>query len=465
MRTSGFFKSRRGWQVIIVNMSEEHLWGAVGESSFCGNGEEDNRHVFSWYESGAKRRESTGSSNEKIIIPSTVKDNELSAALGARCALEDVGDTGSIAVTVSTYENLSSLESSLIDGDEYTEVGGSVSGVEHVITFGLAYDPFERVRESIPTVRDLICASTLENENRFYDVENFVKRHQGLCLPLSEETELMLSVGNSSGFDAETLRSYPGVSAVNRLLVVGEIVCTQKWCPKIFVVYSSGSRTYAISESTRLLYIIAEGGFEELFTLRGYRYIYELYDVPENDELYIPLGMVPLARMEMADAVRRFVARRPGVSGGQKEGYRCSRNNGYFMIGNEKGLFLTEIVPARLFTYLRGAGYSVLGRGEDEKIVLFNNELEVFVLLDDCRVVKVANTLRGFLRDRLQYGFGFQRRCFTYSGNVDTCIGASFSFGCDLDYVIPGSNDLRCCLRTFQEYRSAKQYPEVTLYV
>lgn len=303
---------------------------------------------------------------------------------------------------------------------------------------------------------ELLQRARASNRTSFADVEAYAKENVGRCFGLDQHLDVRLYIGESESmdpaFNVTSLLGYACTSKSSKLSVIGRIVFGSGVHGNLTVIYSSGDRCYVHSADTDLLYIVSEGGISELLCRDGHRHIYEMFDRPmlETEEVGVPLCMRLLASFTCSDDVRCFVRDHVGMSTyRQLSGSHCVAASpfGYFMVGDERGLHLGQVFPDRVFVYLHVAGYWVLGRTEMELIVVYNDNLEVFLLLDRGRLLKIANTIMGFLRDRLRVNLQPYRRCFRRnasdaSGNSRLCIGQIVEFHCGVGYVIPGDDEL-----------------------
>ncbi|AWV68119.1 M28 protein [Murid betaherpesvirus 1] len=296
----------------------------------------------------------------------------------------------------------------------------------------------------------LRCARAC-NVSSFDEVKAFVKRNSGRRFGLDHMSDITLRIGDAATtcptFDVEKLLGYRCSERSSEMTVVGRIVFGARSHGDLIAVYTGGDRCYVHSQDTDLLYIVSERGLVDLLSREGHRHIYEMFDAPPatSDDVEVPSCLVPLAELRDLDSVECFVRDRTGLST-----FRQANNLrfmgeffGYFMVGDEESLRLDQLVPGRVFFYLRRAGYRVIGRSEMQFIVLCNEKLEVFVLLGGGRVLKVANTIAGFLRDRLRLNLQPYRRVFARNGVAErtVCVGQVLTFYCEVDYVVPGGAD------------------------
>nr|WEG69721.1 protein m28 [Mastomys natalensis cytomegalovirus 3]WEG69861.1 protein m28 [Mastomys natalensis cytomegalovirus 3]WEG70001.1 protein m28 [Mastomys natalensis cytomegalovirus 3]WEG70141.1 protein m28 [Mastomys natalensis cytomegalovirus 3]WEG70281.1 protein m28 [Mastomys natalensis cytomegalovirus 3] len=295
---------------------------------------------------------------------------------------------------------------------------------------------------------ELLRRGRLENKTAFEDVCEFVAANTGRTFGLDHDLDVKLVIGNAETmdppFDVQRLLNYLCTERSYAMSVIGKITFGSGTHGNLVVVYTGGDRCYVHSEETDMLYIVSDRGIGELLSREGHRHIYEMFDraVEEDEDGGIPLCMLPLAMFRNVESVADFVKSRVGMST-FRQTTRVQYNGifyGYFMIGDEDGLKLGNILPSLVFWYLKVGGYRVLGRTEMELIVLYNEKLEVFILLDGGRVLKVANTIAGFLRDRLRSNLQPYRRAFANNKDLDKvmCVGEVTTFRCDVSYVIPG---------------------------
>lgn len=245
--------------------------------------------------------------------------------------------------------------------------------------------------------------------------------------------------------DLERLKALPCVDSGSDLMFVG-LVRPRKLLSGegrgFGVIVSSEGTIYVYSFGTRLLYVVSRNGFHDVVNhRRGLRAVFELYDVPpldaRDESLEFDYDCSPMLAnvmddgcdyLRVADFVLSF-SRLTCDSRGEPEGY--------FMFGNEEHLNLGQYVPMRLIYCLKVAGYRVLGQGYRLSVILYDRECQVFVLMRNAMLMKVANTIRGFVRDRLRCGLDVRRRAFDsdVTGNV-CCVGDIVTFPCDVRYVL-----------------------------
>lgn len=303
--------------------------------------------------------------------------------------------------------------------------------------------------------RRLLEASRPTNISSLDDVARICVENAGLCLDLDCEADVRFELGSretvAPEFEVRDLLRYPCCERTTRLLIVGRLVFGTGRHEPLVVAYTAGDRCYVHSRATDALYIVSERGLHELLVDHGHRHVYEMFDarVSADDETDsgIPFSMSSLAACSDLREVEAVVRRRAYQSTFRlasriRSGF-CGGPRGYFIVGDERALGLAQFFPTRLFSCLADAGYRVVGRAEFGLVVLCNEALEVFILLDACRVLKVANTLPGFLRDRLRTNVQPFRRCFRPTGEDVTLssVGQLRPFRCDVEYVLPGAQD------------------------
>lgn len=310
----------------------------------------------------------------------------------------------------------------------------------------------------ITVKHELLSRARPTNKTSLEDVERYVKENAGVRIDLDDELEVFYELGDGDAvcpdFDVGHLLRYHCTSQSGRVAVIGRLVFGSGDHQRLVVLYSAGDRCYVHSRDSDVLYIVSDRGLDELLVRYGHRNVHEMYDLrPEEDDdgSGVPLPMMPLALCVNIYEVQSYVREKLCVSTFRYEqrprSVALGRPGGYFMIGNETGLGLSQFFPDRLFSCLKDAGYYVIGRGEHGLIVLCNVLLEVFVLLDAARVLKVANTFSGFLRDRLRTNVQPYRRAFR-PGELDLalmCVGQMRNFKCDVEYAVP-------CVREFYHW-------------
>ncbi|AAF99129.1 pR28 [rat cytomegalovirus strain Maastricht] len=316
----------------------------------------------------------------------------------------------------------------------------------------------ERRLRPVTVKHELLSRARSANRTSFEDVERCVKENGGVRVDLDDEMEVWYEVGDLAtvcpDFDLGQLLRYQCTMHTARMTVIGRLIFGSGEHRLLVAVYSGGDRCYVYSEETRILYIVSERGLDELLVRHGHRHVHEMYDLrPDEDDdgCGVPLSMMPLALCVNIFEVQAFVREKVCLStfryGQPSRSASFGKPGGYFMVGDETGLGLAQFFPDRLFGCLRDAGYYVVGRGEQGLIVVCNVMLEVFVLLDRARVLKVANGFPGFLRDRLRTNVQPYRRAFR-SGDVDLAlmsVGQIRTFKCDVEYALP-------CAREFYHW-------------
>lgn len=316
----------------------------------------------------------------------------------------------------------------------------------------LLEDGREFTADSFRARGELLQRARANNKTSFVDVEAFVRENVGRCFGLDQHLDVRFYIGDGESvdpsFNVTRILGYACAMKSSKLSVIGKIVFGSGAHGTLTVVYSGGDRCYVHSADSDLLYIVSEQGISELMCREGHRHIYEMFDRPmqETEEVGVPLCMRLLASYTRAEDVRCFVRDHVGLSTFRVLGrsrYASGSPFGYFMVGDERGLCLGQVFPDRVFAYLHIAGYWVLGRTELELVVVYNENLEVFLLLDRGRLLKVANTVMGFLRDRLRSNLQPYRRCFRRLGtDGPLCVGQVTEFHCGVRYVIPGDEEL-----------------------
>lgn len=246
-------------------------------------------------------------------------------------------------------------------------------------------------------------------------------------------------------FDVNVLKEYACVNPDFQLTVIGVVrlgKIIRKPLGGYVIVSSSGGRIYAYGLASTLLYIVSESGFDDLVnSFRGLRYVYEIYDVPRMSEkeerVEFGYNLSPIIAPLMSDAcdvttIQDFLFAYPRFTCDS-----CCDAEGYVMFGTETQLNLGQFIPVRVFWCLKAAGYRVLGQGCRMTTILFNERCEVFVLLRDNALLKIANTVRAFLRDRLQFCMTVKKHAFVSISDVNTlCVGDVVGFECDVKYVL-----------------------------
>lgn len=277
----------------------------------------------------------------------------------------------------------------------------------------------------------------------------FVEGNRGRELEIGWPYQEKLVVGDAGyfglDFGTDSLRRFPCVRKCFDLVFVGAVTLSrvvsrdEGW--RFYVISSSGGRVYAYGERSRLLYIVSESGFDDVVTCyRGFRTVFEIYDIPlldaKDECLEFGYECSPITRPIMEGSCGRarlleFLFGHPRLTCES-----CCDPEGYFMFGSESQLNLAQYLPTRVFYCLRAAGYRVLGQGYRLSVILFNDKCEVFVLLRGGYVMKVANTVRAFVRDRLQYCMTVKKYAFAADGVDDLCVGDVIRFPCDVKYTL-----------------------------
>lgn len=348
--------------------------------------------------------------------------------------------------------------------DSCTE--SEVNKEPHIVT-GVARrilidDETETMSDNIIARNELLRCAKILNKTSYADVERFVQGNIGRRFPIDQELEVHFVIGDLEAinpkFDMRGMFRYSCTARSYRMMIIGKIVFGSGEHGLLTVIYTAGDRCYVHSEDTDTLYIVSERGLTELMMKHGHRNIYEIFDrsVLENEDSGVPIAMISLAMAEDAEQVSRFVRDRVGLSTYKlpHPKWQFPELGGYFMVGDEIGLGLGKYFPDLVFVYLHEAGYHVLGRAELEFIVLYNANLEIFVLLDYGVVLKVANTIQGFLRDRLRFALRKYRRCFRpiSDEHEKLCVGQTKTFKCNVEYVVPGGSDFKRWLESEEQH-------------
>lgn len=303
----------------------------------------------------------------------------------------------------------------------------------------------------------LLAAARPANVSSLEEVERICEESAGVSLFLDHKGEVKLELGSRfpayPEFEVGELLRYPCCANTGRRVAIGRLVFGPDDYGMLIVVYTVGDRCYVLSQFTGTLYIVSDRGLEELLLGHGYRHVYEVFDDPVvADERFdgdVSVSLLSFASCRDLGQVREYVRRWPRLTtvgfDGAVRPVLGDHLRGDFMVGDESALGLSDLFPDLVFSYLADAGYRVIGRGEFGLVVLCNEILEVFVLMDEGRVLKVANTLPGFLRDRLRFNLRPFRRAFRPTGDDLTlgCVGQLRPFRCEVDYVLPGLRELR----------------------
>nr|CDI95370.1 GP28 [Caviid herpesvirus 2 str. CIDMTR] len=312
-----------------------------------------------------------------------------------------------------------------------------------------------RVDESYPS-KNLLAMELVNTcpkkpgDGRWMSFDRFVTSHIGSMVPIGWPPGDRLVIGPNKDaveFDIEEVEfgDYECVSPLFDIALVGTVRLEvfEPIAPRTFAILSSyGGRVYAFSTRTKLLYILDDEGIESLLQHgRGMRNVFELYDIspttPYREATFFEFSCSPV----LFDAMRHGITL-PRIITFQvaHPRFTCESAHmleGYFMFGDCHHLNLHQFYPGRLFECLNTAGYHVLGQGYRMAIVVVNRECEVFVLLQNAMLLKVANTIVGFIRDRLLNTAGVRKLVFK-SGRAKNhiCVGECVSFDCDVKYVL-----------------------------
>lgn len=295
------------------------------------------------------------------------------------------------------------------------------------------------------------CSGDLSGESRLSAFRDVVKEDQGTCVEIGWPHCEMV-VGDQGYFglnvDLDVLRHLPCMGDDSELVFIGLVRSRTPFPGEgrgFGILGSSAGSVYAYSFGTGLLYVVTEDGFGDVINHhRGLRTVFEFYDASplnaRDEALEFGYDCCPAFASIMSDGcdyirVADFVLAHPGLTCG-------SRNSeDRFVFGNEDHFDLAQYVPAGLIHCLKVAGYRVLGQGVKSSIIVYNKECQIFMLLRDAKLMKVGNTVRGFIRHRLGSVLDVRRRVFDPRADVHArCIGEIVTFPCGIRYVLQNDN-------------------------
>lgn len=307
-------------------------------------------------------------------------------------------------------------------------------------------------REDIMTL-DLVgsCPRGPDDAERTAELSQAVARYRGRHMDVGWPPGAAIEIGSVSEADQNIvkaqLRGFPCVSGIFGMVVLGEV--SFDGCRgidasdlQLIVVCSGGGRVYVLSVGSGILYVVSQGGLEDLLTAwRGLRNVFEIYDTPYLCPSYEHLcfeynctpGLVPLVSGEGdPPAVTEFLSSSSGV---------CCRSvdstEDLIVFGNRNLEEIRVALPDELLCELEGHGYRAIGVGYKQSLLFLDEDGGVFVLLRHHRLIKVANGVRGLVRDRLQAAFDPQKVVFrSVDSEYRLCVGDVVEIPCDVDYAV-----------------------------
>lgn len=333
------------------------------------------------------------------------------------------------------------------------EVSSSTDGSDIILELPPGPPPSPRTPEfQEPSVLGLLnaCPRCPEERGRLDVLRGLVRAWHGWRLDIGWPYGEVMTVTDPAefgvDFDVGRLYNFPCVRRDFCLIAFGLVqpcrLRTEDGGPQLVLVSSGGGRIYAYSSSTDTLYIVARDGLGDLLEgCRGLRNVAELYDVPplglqdemlEFDYECSPIVLTLLHGDGCTERVLEFLHAFPRLVCDS-----CGDPDDYFVFGDEKQLDLIQYFPSRVFHCLRVAGYRVLGQGYRLSVVVFDPYCRVFVLLRDGRLLKVSETIRGFIRGRFRIASEPRRVIFsTRYAEGRICVGETVTFPCDVKYAL-----------------------------
>lgn len=296
------------------------------------------------------------------------------------------------------------------------------------------------------------CSGDLDGESRLSAFLNAVKEEQGMYIEIGWPYCGMMVVGDQGYFglnvDMNALRHLPCVRDDSELVFIGLVRSRTPYSEEgrgFGILGSSAGSVYAYSFGTGLLYVVTGDGFGDVLNHRhGLRTVFEFYDASplnaRDETLEFGYDCCPALVSIMGDGcdyirVADFVLAHPGLV--------CGSDNveDRFVFGNEDHFDLAQYVPTGLIHCLKVAGYRILGQGFNSSIIVYNKECQIFMLMRDAKLMKVGNTIRGFIRHRLGSVLDVRRRVFNPRADVHACcIGEIVTFPCAIRYVLQNDN-------------------------
>lgn len=216
---------------------------------------------------------------------------------------------------------------------------------------------------------------------------------------------------------------------------------------EVWLLVGDDMRCYGLDVTDEVLYVICDALCELLET--GGRYVrgfyHASYDGNVSQEALMYGHLVhPDSVLEKALLVN--YARGNLLSfarhGCGLEVFHNLWNGHIFVMGDEVKLGLHGYMPGEVFVGLARSGYGVIGVTSitGTRVVLASTKRDgIFFLLPDNRIVRVAESLRVFLRIRHHRLLDGSLRSFLCSRSaICTDVANVFSFDCDEPYALPG---------------------------
>lgn len=324
----------------------------------------------------------------------------------------------------------------------------------------------------------------------------FVMSNCGIWLPVSWPPGHGIAIGDPRYFGVcSIIRRYSRfscLSSTDRLVFIG-IVCKQHNVPTAGVdseVFIDDHRVYCYVHSEDRLYLLTENARN----LRrvGLRNVYPYYEFDFSDptieerwyytfatdtlqKRYDFRRASEIVRMSIEQSSVTLILKRPPdwsidrVTATETErnprltsmqsfdheyGTRNNMEGGGVIDGMQQFFLFTlhgRNNPVRLsrtvIRSMRTSGFLVVGSIEnlDSAVIVIDRQCRVYALLHGARLVKLSESLRGFLRCGFSWyeSLGRRRCCFSPVGRYDCPVGSYKSFYCEQgDYILPAERKL-----------------------
>lgn len=300
-----------------------------------------------------------------------------------------------------------------------------------------------QLRESFP---DGSVHECVEQRKR---LQKFVDANHGTWIPFSWPPGYGMTIGDSEYFgvclDRKTYRRFLCIASAKYVVFVG-FICTYGAVPDVRrnaqILVCDKGRTFVYVPTEDRVYMVAESS--DGFVNNGISAIYPLYEREFEDDMvnatwypYSFDGMKQLLSFGRdVVSVLRFADEHGGLRiniGGM--------GRSSFVFGTEKTVAKGTVHEAVL-QGLRQSGLYVFGTVDTSgHIIVLDEQCRAYALMHGAKVVKLSESIRGFLRAGGNW-FTFRKRfCFAPLGSADTTISACRVFACEIsDYGLPGDN-------------------------
>lgn len=123
-----------------------------------------------------------------------------------------------------------------------------------------------------------------------------------------------------------------------------------------------------------------------------------------------------------------------------------TEDTGAIVVGTAEFLKVTQFLPREVLAALRAAGFAVIAMTTRfERVVLLERRTkEVYALMSDSHLFKLADDLKAFFRRRLKPLENAVPLCFLSSGDTSRYVrvGEQKRFPCPVGYTVPGDAEL-----------------------